>query len=246
MAGQIAIATAAFAEIKFRWELLRLPGTPILSWMDLNPGMPMGLNFTRAQLAVADTPRYHDAHTHGEGDKPHPLIRTLTDGRRYVMGQIWTRSGRIDLDVRLEADPQLAKEVLGMEAFHAVDIFWMTDAHREELMRRWNKPGTSWWEVNSYSDEYFFLAGEAWMFEGLGAYSDYDLGPNPFLHDAGVEPADVRAILGLPRTDAPVVYGKSRIYHDADHRVRAKAAATALISTADRRACKVCDPREML
>ena len=253
--SQIAIATRAFEEIKFPFERLnQLPGIPALNWMDLNPGMPTTLPM--AGLHTAETeppPRHHGDHDHDDGDKPDQLVATLADGRKWVMGQIWTYSGRIDLDIRLEQDPLLAMAVIGAEIAHAVDFFLpMTDDQRNEFLRLWGVGGT-WWEVQSYPDEYYRLGGEAFMPEFVGAYMDIPFGNNPFLHDAGVEPEDVRRILGIERTDyvepapepetvAIVRYGKSKVYHRETHRVRAKVAPQYLMDAVGLRPCKVCKP----
>lgn len=233
--AQKAIAAEAFRRIKFDFVLLtQLPGVPELGWDNLNAGA-----YARAVANAVEHAKAHGANTHGK-DLPHPLIRKGEDGRSFTLGLIYTRSGRIYLDVSLESDPDLAMEVLGMEAFHAVDIFLpMTDDQRNELLRRWAKGGT-WWEVSDYSREYFQLGGEAFMYEGLGAYSDFDLGPNPFLHNEGVGPEDVRRILGIPRTDAPVTFGKSKVYHKVDHYERK--VGKPVLSVAGLRPCRVCKP----
>lgn len=261
--SQQRIIREADAHIFFPSERLALPGSPELGWRDLNPGMAMAVDLRGARPAELEESRAHEGH-HGE-DKAHPLEVILKDGRRFTLGLIYTVSGRIFLDVRLERNPELAMQVFGMEFFHAVDIFMpMTDAQRNELMQLWGKGG-SWWEVSSYSDEYFRLGGEAWMYEGLGAYSDFDLGPNPFMHDAGVEPEDVWRILGIMRTDyvppappppPPVPEpepatgfvhfpGGPDIYHKPTHRFGRRGAQRSgepLYSLEGFRPCKVCKP----
>lgn len=254
--NQRMIARDAFADIKFPFELLvNMPGTPELGWADLNGYAAAGAAETRA----------HGIDKH-DGDQSHPLEGEDEQGRRFTQGLIFIRSGRIYIDRSLERRPLRAKHVIGMEAFHAVDIFWMTDEQREELMRRWNVQGTTWWEVHDYAREYWRLGGEAWMYEGLGAYSDYQLGRNPFAHDAGVEPEDVWRILGVQRTDyvppAPppppppppeptpepvatpaviVSYGKSNIFHRLGHFANRKNMRL-VDDRSGMRPCKVCKP----
>lgn len=257
--NQKSIACEAMVErIKFPWErLTQLPGTPELGWRDLNPGMAMALDFSSLKAAEPEDHRAHGSDHHGE-DKPHPFEVRLADGRLFTLGLIYIVSGRIYIDNRLEKHPTLAMEVIGMEGMHAVDLFLpMTDAQRNELMRMWNRGGT-WWEVSSYQNEYFRLGGEAWMYEGLGAYSDFDLGASPFMHDAGVEPEDVRRILGIPRTDAkapepappppvpeeprPLKHfpGGQDIYHRAGHYGLSRGVPVTTLEGF--RPCKVCKP----
>jgi hypothetical protein len=240
---QQEIAREAFARIKFPFDrLTRLPGRPELGWRDLNSGS--------YAVAAEEKARHHEGH-HDTEDKPDALEGEV-DGRRWVMGVIYTQSGRIYLDVRLERSPELAMAVVGAEIAHAVDFFLpMTDAMRGELLRLWGKPGTTWWEVADYGSEYFRLGGEAFMGEFVKAYSDLPFDSTPFLHDAGVEPADVRRILGIERTDyappAPppvprpvaVTYGKSKVYHKPTHYPRAGKPVNDLTGL---KPCKVCKP----
>ena len=238
--AQREIAALALAEIKFPWEkLTALPGSPELGWRDLNPGMG-GLGM------VADEPRHHEGHHPAGEDRPDSLEGEI-DGRRWTMGVIYTMSGRIYIDVRLESQPEAAMAVIGAEIAHAVDFFLpMTDDQRNELLRLWNQPGTTWWEVYDYGDEYFRIGGEAFMHEFVAAYTDLDFGDkSPFLHDAGVEPVDVQRILGIERIDAkpPVLlkrFPPSMVYHRASH-YPSKVGVT-VGDTAGMRPCKVCKP----
>lgn len=196
--NQRAIARRAFEQHLFfpQEALTALPGTPELGWADLNNG-------TFALAAKTDGARAHEGHHPGDEDKPDALEGFDELGRRQIHGLIYTQSGRIYIDVSLESKPLTAMGTIIREFAHAVDFFLpMTDAQREELMRLWNVAGTTWWEVFSYGDEYFRLGGEAWMDEFGKAYSSgLDFGNTPFIHDAGVEAADVYRILGINRTD---------------------------------------------
>ena len=253
--NQRAIAARAFEAIKFPFaRLAQLPGSPELGWRDLNPGMAMELDLRGLHASEQEQHRAHGDHDHST-DKPDSLEVVLADGRRFTLGVIYTQSGRIYLDVRLEPHPAVAMAVVAAEIAHAVDFFLpMTDAQRDELLRLWGRGGT-WWEVYDYGAEYFGLGGEAFMHEFVAAYSDLDFGDkSAFLHDIGVEPADVRRVLGIERTDyvppeppAPeptttgfVRYGKSLIYHRPTH-YPAKAGQP-LVSLAGLRPCKVCKP----
>ena len=251
--GQQAIAREAFSRIKFPFErLTQLPGSPELGWRDLNPGMPMTVRFSGAHAAEAEEARSHDDHGHGGEDKPHGIEIVLADGRRFTLALIYTVSGRIYLDVRLEAHPAVAMESVGAEVAHAVDFFLpMTDDQRSELLRLWGVGGT-WWEVQDYGAEYFTLGGEAFMGEFVKAYSDMPFDQSAFLHDSGVEPADVRRVLGIERTDyVPPKphrpedhfqrYGKSLIYHRFSHYKRL---GTPLHDLTGLRPCKTCKPQE--
>lgn len=234
--SQKAIAREAFNRIHFPFaRLSQLPGQPELGWRDLNSGA--------YAIAAEDQARGHSGH---HEDRPDPLVGEV-EGRRWVMGVIYTLSGRIYLDTRLEQYPELAMAVVAAEIAHAVDFFLpMNDGQRDELLRLWGKPGTTWWEVVDYGAEYFRLGGEAFMHEFVAAYSDLDFGDkSPFLHDSGVEPADVRRILGIERTDAPptIAYkhfpGGEDIYHRLTHY---PGRGEAVFDLTGFRPCKVCKP----
>lgn len=246
--NQQRIIRESFDRIKFPFYRLKLPGTPELGWRDLNTGH-----------YSAEKVRAHGDNLH-DGDKPDTLEGEV-EGRRFIMGVIYPMSGRIFLDVRLEKYPEVAAATLGAEIAHAVDYFLpMTDDMRNELLRLWNKPGTTWWEVRDYGAEYYTLGGEAFMHEFVQAYSDIPFGDkSSFSHDAGVEPADVRRILGIERTDyvppAPpppppppkvevAVYGRSKIYHKPDRSVHPTYTTSPRLvtSTTGLRPCKVCKP----
>lgn len=236
--SQMTLATMAFARIKFPFDrMTQFPGQPELGWADLN-------SRSHGEMARAHGIDKHD------GDKADSLEGEI-NGRRWVMGLIYTQSGRIYIDTRLEQYPELAMAVIGAEVAHAVDFFLpMTDAMRNELLRLWNVPGTTWWEVVDYGDEYFRLGGEAFMHEFVAAYTDLDFGDkSAFAHDANVEPADVRRVLGLERTDyvppPPPVrfvrYGRSLIYHLPTH-YPTKTNSIPVEGTAGLRPCRQCKP----
>lgn len=219
-ANQQAISRELFERhLFYPIDRLVLPGRPEFGWTDLNSG-------AYADMAAEKARGHEVAHHHGSGDRPDPLLVRDADGRDWTAGVIWTQSARIYIDLRCEADPLFAKSVGGSELMHAIDIFdpGFTDAVRNELLRRWNVPGTTWWEVISYAREYYRLAGEAWMHEGLGAYTDLEFGDKSmFAHDVGVEPEDVYEILGVRRTDyvSPDSFvhfpGGKDIYHKPEH-----------------------------
>lgn len=198
--NQQAISRSAFDDhLRFDTNLLTaLPGTPELGWRDLNDG-----SYAQAAQAAQEIARAHEGHHPGDEDLPDLLEGEDELGRRQIQGLIYTKSGRIYIDVSMERRPLDAKAVIIREFAHAVDFFLpMTDAMRDELMRLWNVSGTTWWEVYSYQNEYFRLGGEAWMDEfGKAFTSGLDFGRTPFVHDAGVEPADVYRVLGIQRTD---------------------------------------------
>lgn len=200
--NQQAISRSAFDDhLFFDANLLTaLPGTPELGWRNLNDGSFLALS---ADTAKTDMPRAHEGH-HPDGEDVPDLLEGLDEeGRRQIQGVFYTQSARIYLDESLERRPLVAKAVLIREFAHAVDYkLPMTDDQRNELLRLWNVHGTTWWEVFSYQNEYFRLGGEAWMDEfGKAFTSGLDFGNTPFIHDAGVEPADVYRILGIQRTD---------------------------------------------
>lgn len=192
--NQQKIVRNAFSRIKFPFERLTLPGKPECGWRDLNSGM-------YGKVYDPEMARQHGDNTH-DGDTPDAVEGEL-EGRRFIMGVIYPMSGRIYLDVRLEQYPEMAHATLGAEIAHAVDFFLpMTDDMRNELLRLWNVPDTTWWERFDYGTEYFRLGGEAFMHEFVAAYSDINFGnKSSFAHDIGVEAEDVRRVLGIQRTD---------------------------------------------
>lgn len=243
-ANQQAVAREAFNRIHFPFDRLsQLPGTPELGWRDLNSG--------QYAISAEDKARGHEGHHPDGEDRADPLVGEVM-GRRWVMGIIYTLSGRIYLDVRLEKMPDLAMAVVAAEIAHAVDFFLpMNNDQRGELLRLWGKPGTTWWEKFDYGSEYFRLGGEAFMHEFVAAYTDLDFGDkSSFLHDAGVEPADVRRILGIERTDIPPPEnaleglkhfpGGADIYHRLGHYGLSR--GVPLETLEGFRPCKVCKP----
>lgn len=233
--AQIAIATDAFDRIKFPLERLTFPAPPTLRWRNLNDGSEWWVDSRRAGI------RGHEGH-HAPRGKPDSLVGEFK-GRRWTMGAIDMGSGDIWIDQSLEAEPAVAMATIGAELAHAVDAFLpMTDAQRDALMELWNLPGTTWWEVADYGAEYYRLGGEAFMHEFVAAYSDLDFGDTgAFAHNAGVEPRDVRRILGIERTDAAIFdrYGTSKIYHKRSHYKRP---GITTIYLEGLRPCRICKP----
>lgn len=178
---------------------------PECGWRDLNSSYSVDYVPIEQALALHEHARQHGGKTHDglHEDRPDPYVIQF-EGKSWVAGVIYPYSGRIYLDYRLEANPEVAMAVLAAELAHAIDFYLpMADAQRNELLRLWNVPGTTWWEIVDYSKEYFRLGGEAWMHEVVLAYTNLDFGDKSrFTHDAGVEPEDVWRILGFMRTDA--------------------------------------------
>lgn len=249
--NQRRIMAEGFAKIHFPFDrLTQLPGVPELGWRDLNSG-----HYAAMAAVAVHTHEHPDeggrlhGDNHHDGDRADPIVGEA-DGRRWVMGVIYTRSGRIYIDVRCEQRPELAQAVLAAEIAHAVDFFLpMNDDQRNELLRLWNVPGTTWWERVDYGAEYFRLGGEAFMHEFVAAYTDLDFGSKTsFAHDRGVEPADVRRILGIERTDAgpkpgDFVHfeGGPDIFHKPKHQFRGKSGVRCY-TLEGFRPCKICKP----
>ncbi len=231
--SQQAIARQAFDRILFPLYRLTIPGSPELGWADLN---------TAAAVRAVDVPRSHEE-PHGE-DRPDALTGVDGQGRRWTMGLIYTESGNIYIDTRLEADPEGAMAVIAAELAHAVDFFLpMTDKMRGEFLRLWGR-GASWWETHDYSTEYFTLGGEAFMHEFVAAFTDLNFGDkSAFANDVGVEPRDVYRILGIKQTGLVpgpfVTYGKSKVYHRPGHYTKMGTLVTNLTAY---RPCRVCRP----
>ncbi len=169
--------------IRFPWARLSPPSRPVpIGWQDLNAG---GLQYSH--------------------DEAHTVTRSI-EGREFVAGVFWT-DGRIYIDYRCEAQPELAREVLSAELAHSVDFFLpLTDAQKTDLMFVWHGgyfDDHSWWEKADYSGEYFDLGGEAFMAAFTLAYSDMAPDQSAFTHKLRSEDVPrVREIVGV---DVPPV-----------------------------------------
>jgi hypothetical protein len=178
--NQRRVACEAMARFDFPWDLLCdsliREGRSVVevAWADLSRYSARGL-------------LDHDHHVDGA----HPIIREV-DGRLRVLGLFYLPPHtRVVLDVSLEHDPELAAEVAGAEAAHAVDYHWL--AQQPEPRGRWGVtnllhrddlvPGhpvhdgvaftldghtCSWFDVGSYAD----WTGEAMMELFVEAFSD--------------------------------------------------------------------------
>ncbi len=168
--------------IRFPWAKLTPHAKPIpIGWQDLN-----------GTLAHHSS----DAHT---------LTRSI-EGREFVAGVFWT-DGRIYIDTRCEAQPDLAREVMSAELAHSVDYFLpLTDAQKKDLMFLWHGgsfDNHTWWERSDYSGEYFDLGGEAFMAAFTLAYSSMAPDQSRFTHRLRAEDVPrVREIVGV---DAPTL-----------------------------------------
>lgn len=204
--SQQQILRDALDAIHFPFERLSLPGKPEMGWQDLNSGQFMKTNQgekSRAHEGVVHTPKGTVL------DTPHSIEGEL-NGRRYVMGVFYPASARIYLDFGLEQYPQSAMITVAAEVAHCVDQYMpMTDGMRNEIISLLNygqANNNTWWEKESYQDEYFGLSGEIFMALFIKGFTDLDFGPMDAWEDKGenISGSDVRRILGVERTDAQV------------------------------------------
>lgn len=222
--SQQTIILTALGKIKFPFDRMRLPAQAEIGWDDLN-----------AESARADA---------GE-----PLVGRLK-GRKYILGLFYPSTGSIYIDVGLENEPEIAESVVSAEVAHAVDEYLpLSDAQRGKLMALVHPVGAdshSWWEKSDYEAEYYSLVGESFMIMFTRAYSDVPFGnAADFVHPCDkVAPADIRAAIGIERTDAAAQFVRfpgSKVYHKRSH-YPAKANAIPVTSVAGLRPCKVCKP----
>lgn len=202
-----------------------------VEWADLSRyGQAQAMDVPRMHDDHEDATETHDhadEHDHGDpdglqhfhvtdpetGDKAHGI-----GFRSRVLGLAWY-SGKVTLEVTMEQEPELAKEVFLAEGAHMVDFFYMTDEHRRLV---WNAvhtdvedlpPGISiqdgvdlghghgWFDVGGY----YSWVGEAFMGLFIKAFSDLPVTIR-FDHPATSEAArETReAFLGVETPDTPV------------------------------------------
>lgn len=216
--------------IAFPWErITALPVFPVvISWDDLNDGTlgarPVARVRTWADMGErrplnphllirAYEPMHHEPMHHGGGhddegeEEGHAITRPSEffaepTGRMMIAGVFWS-DGRIKIDVRLETQPAVAKEVLSAEIAHAVDYgLPMSNAQKAEFMTLLHPGGAdthTWWEQQDYGTEYFTLVGEAWMALFTHAYSAMEPWQDAFFHKSTRSmAAEVHRILGIP------------------------------------------------
>ena len=189
--------------IRFPWERLSPPAKLIsIGWADLNAEYAVTM---RLLPAYETNPRRIPGHLHtqdGLGNEGHLLPRCI-EGRWWIAGIFWT-DGRIYVDARCEAQPDLAREVVAAEVAHSVDYFLpLSDTQKKALMELWHPGGKdphTWWEIQDYGAEYYTLGGEAFMAAFTLAYAPgIDPDQSSFTHATTHEQsAAVRQILGVP------------------------------------------------
>lgn len=157
------IVRSALAACDFPFDRL-LPGlqantgrqTIPVEWADLS-------RFT-ATTAEQAQERHHPIRH--DGDTAHPI-----EYRQQVLGLAWY-SGRVSLDLTLQQDPDLAREVFLSEGGHMVDMFYMTDADRAAITAALHSGGTTehghgWFDVGAYEE----WIGEAFMGLFIAAFA---------------------------------------------------------------------------
>ncbi len=120
-----------------------------------------------------------DGHAHGDAEFH------ILEARHRVLGLYWL-DGRVEVERSL--DRPLRIEVTWAEGAHLVDDAWMTDDQRDEIGHYFHPDGADdhpWWEKESYSKEYNFLLGEAFMAAFVQAYTT--LTPTLQLHHVATD-----------------------------------------------------------
>lgn len=198
--AQNAIILDALQKTDFPWEKLesKLQATKGKSkipveWADLTA--------YGAKAATVETPRSsesHDDHDHDAHDHPEEKEESeighfhveegedLAHGiafRERTLGLAWY-SGKVTMDISLESDPLLAKEVFLSEGAHMIDFFFMTDQQRTDIFNAFHGSktkapahGHAWFDVGGYNT----WVGEAFMGGFVKAYSPFPV-TIPFVH----------------------------------------------------------------
>lgn len=233
------IVKTALDKIYFPWERLHFPSEPVeIGWKDLNT--------TQSREAHGLSAKLHQSGTIG-----------IIDGRKYVLGVMYTHTGSIYIDNYLVNYPEIAQSTVSAEIAHDVDYFLpLTEAQRTQLMTLMHGGSTadhghSWWEKFDYGAEYYTLVGESFMQAFTLAYSDMPFGnASDFTHSITPEQApEVRRIIGIERTDytAPKppqyeVFPPSKIYHKLTHYDGADRVGKLITDTTGYKPCKKCKP----
>lgn len=166
-----------------------------VEWADLS----RYLNFVAAPSSETNVPHIH---VHEGGDTGHGILH-----RNRVLGLAWY-SGRVSLDISLEATPELAQEVFLSEAAHMVDFFYINDTQREAIWDAYHSGqdtqqghhGHDWFDVGTYWD----YVGESLMSGFVMAYSDVAVSLDSFNHKSTPDTANaIRRILTPELVETP-------------------------------------------
>lgn len=189
--AQNAIILDALQKCDFPWERLlpKLQSTkgkskiPVV-WEDLNAYAAQGL---RASEDGHDHSHEHDESDndadHADSDVTHSHVvgengEVLAHGvgfRSRILGLAWY-SGKVSVDLSLESNPTVAKEVFLSEGAHMIDFFYMTDQQRSAIFNAFHgstttpaERGHAWFDVG----DYYSWVGEAFMGGFVKAYSSF-------------------------------------------------------------------------
>lgn len=204
-ATQNGIILDALQRTNFPWEKLesKLLATknktkiPV-EWADLSAYGAQASKAEAPREVVSDEDHDHehdDDHEHEEGETVEGEISHFhvedEDGntahgiayRERTLGLAWY-SGKVSIDISLESNPTLAKEVFLSEGAHMVDFFFMTDKQRTEIFNAFHgntaapaPHGHGWFDVGGYNT----WVGEAFMGGFVKAYSPFPV-TIPFVH----------------------------------------------------------------
>lgn len=221
--AQVAILAPCFDPtspyfIRFPWFALnqRPPGAIPIGWTNLNATYSgamhaHGVHKRAGDLGANAIPGHVDMKDK-DGREGHGIIRRTHEGRWFIAGVFWT-DGRIQIDTRCEAEPELAREVMSAELAHSVDYFLpLSDDQKGALAAMLHPEGGdehTWWETHDYAAEYYDLVGETFMALFTFAYAPaIEPYQDAFTHKANRGQAEkVRVILGVPEylPEAPPV-----------------------------------------
>jgi len=231
--NQVAVLLPVFegsSAMTFPWQMIDdLPRFPVpISWDDLNDGS-LRQSHSHETGHFFGGPSGADGQpvfprVHGDGEEGHAISRPgsylgMPEKRLAIAGVFWT-DGRIKIDIRMEARPDDAREVLSAELAHAIDYGLPYTAAMKTAITALFHPGGAdhhtWWERQDYGAEYYTLVGEANMALITHAYSNMTPWQDPFTHKSTKEmAARVHQILGAPPTTgtAPTpTTGGMRVY----------------------------------
>ncbi len=192
-----------------------------------------------AEVSAAQAAEGHGS-DHAHKGKDYDTI----EARGRVLGLAWY-SGKVTLDVSLEWDPPLAKEVKLSEGAHMIDFFVMDDEQRNRLYRLFHgdndsEHGHGWFDVGTYRE----WVGEAFMGGFIQMFAPTIPVTIGFAHGLGGDfvRKGRRVLLG-PRLKGNSV---KMTYHREWHRILAGGPTFLLPEDAEAagyRRCRYCRPR---
>ncbi len=167
--------------------------------------------------AEATASQDHSNHSHDHSGGIHTL-----EYRSRVLGLAWY-SGKVTLDISLEANPELAGEVFLSEGAHMIDFFYMTPEQREDIFHAFHSgdetPHDHGWFEETGNNDYWSWVGESFMGGFVRAFSNYQVTLDSFTHASTPEIA--QKIRNILLTDWLFQSSKSSVlFHDKHAKIK--------------------------